>query len=223
MTDEDFSAEAADPHCVSPAESDALLASAPWKRLAVFGDSAAEGLGQPVPGYRTIPWGERLRDSLARVSPGLEYANFGRRGLLSGQIREQQLERVLEFAPDLACLVAGGNDAFAPRFSPDEVEETIDGIVSALRASGSDVLLFGLMDASAALPELRPGRSRMIKLNAAVRAVAERHDGVFVDLWEHPARADADMYSDDKIHNSMRGHAAIAADTIRALSRRIGS
>ncbi|MFE2979030.1 SGNH/GDSL hydrolase family protein [Streptomyces sp. NPDC059258] len=223
MTDEDFSAEAADPHCITPAESDALLASAPWKRLAVFGDSAAEGVGQPVPGYRTIPWGERLRDSLARTGPGVAYANFGRRGRLAAQIREQQLERVVEFGPDLACLVAGGNDAFAPKFDADEVGATIDAMVGTLRGTGADVLLFGLMDASAALPELRPGRSRMIRLNAAVRAVAERHGAVFVDLWEHPARAEADMYSDDKIHNSMRGHAAIAADTIRALSRHIGS
>ncbi|MFI6651563.1 SGNH/GDSL hydrolase family protein [Streptomyces sp. NPDC050529] len=218
MTDNDYSAESADPYCISAAESDSLLAAAPWKRLVVFGDSAAEGLGQPVPGYRTVPWGERLRESLDRVNPGLAYANFGHRGLLSEQIRERQMDQVLEFAPDLACLVAGGNDAFSRGFDADAVGATIGSMVGALRATGSDVLLFGLMDASAALPELLPGRNRMIRLNTAVRAAAEQHGAVFVDLWEHPARAEADMYSDDKIHNSMRGHAAIAADTVRALS-----
>ena len=40
----------------------------------------------------------------------IEYANFAKRGLVTEEIRLQQLEKALTFNPDLVSLIAGAND-----------------------------------------------------------------------------------------------------------------
>lgn len=50
---EDASAEATDPYRLPDAEADQLLATAPWKRYVVVGDSLAEGLGEATPATPT--------------------------------------------------------------------------------------------------------------------------------------------------------------------------
>lgn len=214
-------AEEADEHALSAARADALLRGHPWKRFAVLGDSLSEGLMEELPGYRPVSWADRVRDALARSRPDLAYLNLGYRGLLAAQVRERQLGPALEFGPDLATVVCGGNDMFAPQFDRTAVEAHIEAMVGALTGAGSLVFLFGLMNVTAALPRLGSIKPRLMGLNARVALVAKRHGAVFVDLWDHPAAGDPDMYSSDLVHMSARGHALIAAATLRALAEHL--
>jgi len=214
-------AEQQDPFCLPDAEARGLLASAPWTRFGVFGDSLAEGLGEELDGYRPLAWADRVREALAEVQPGLDYLNIGYRGLVAAQVRDTQLDRMLEYRPDLAAVTAGGNDLFSMGFDPAGIEAVVDEMVSKLRADGADVITYGLMDLGAAFPQLASLRPRMRALNDRMRAVSERHDAIYVDMWEHPVCGELSAYSADMKHTSMRGHAVLAAETIKALGARL--
>jgi len=214
-------AEQRDEFCLSDAAAREQLAGAPWTRFGVLGDSLAEGLGEDLDGYRSLPWADRVREALAEVRPGLDYLNIGYRGLVAAEVRDGQLERMLAYRPDLVALTAGGNDLFARGFDPAGIEATVEDMVSQLRAGGADVITYGLMDLAAAFPQLAPLRPRMRALNDRMRALSERQDAIYVNMWEHPVCGELSAYSADMKHTSMRGHAVLAAETIKALGARI--
>lgn len=223
--DDDAALEDRDPHCLPDPELAALVASLPWRRLAVVGDSIAAGLGDPVPGYRDRSWADRLARGLtARVGPGRRggaYRNLGVPGLRAQEVRQTQLPRALRFAPDLAVVAAGANDVLRRSFVPDRVAREVDAIVGPLADRGCVVVTFGLLDLSRTsfVPDgMRADlRRRLLDLNGVSRAVAARHGGLFVDFFDHPALGDA-LFSADMIHPNRRGHAHIASAVAWALS-----
>ncbi|MGR7001824.1 SGNH/GDSL hydrolase family protein [Yinghuangia aomiensis] len=131
-------------------EEAALLAGAPWRRFAVIGDSIAEGIGEATEGFPDQGWADSVAQALERASgeQAFAYLNLGKRDLRAAAIRETQLDGALEFRPDLAAVLAGGNDLLRSRFEPDPVAADIDAMVAALRAGGADVVTFGLYDCS---------------------------------------------------------------------------
>ena len=56
--------EALDEYCLAEGESAKLLTGHPWRRFVVLGDSVAEGLCEPVPGYSELQWADRLAAEL---------------------------------------------------------------------------------------------------------------------------------------------------------------
>jgi lysophospholipase L1-like esterase len=217
--------EATDPYCLDPGTERSLLAGAPWRRLVVMGDSVALGVGDPVDGYRDLSWADRLALALAprpdrRRSPA--YVNLGVRGSRAAEIRATQLEPALAFRPDLVAVTAGGNDMLSRRFDAEAVREEIEAVVSPLRATGADVITFGLFDISRApfVPdEMREGlRDRNHRLGEITREVADRHGALHVSFLSHPASSDAATYSADLLHVNRRGHAIVATEVIRSLS-----
>lgn len=218
-----FATERDDPYCLSDAEADALLGSAPWRRFVVLGDGLAAGLGEATPGYRSASWPERIRDTLARHVPGLRYLNLGRGDLVAAEVRAWQVDRALGFEPDLAAVVCGGNDLLSERFCPRAVAEELEAVVSALAGHGVQVMLFTLMDICAGVPELSALRPHMRALNEAVRDVSWRHETLLVDLWGHPVCAAGNVYSSDLTHPSMRGHAVLAGQALRRLGEHLAT
>src|SRR2546423_8617076 len=112
-----------DPDCLSDRDVDRLLGGAPWRRFAILGDSVAEGFREPTPGYDDSSWGERFARALARQQPELAYVNFGQRELRAHEVHETQLQPALDFAPDLAAVICGGNDLLVEHFDGAAVEQ----------------------------------------------------------------------------------------------------
>ena len=62
-------------------------------------------------------------------------------------------------------------------------------------------------------------RERIRDLGDAVAELAERRGGIHIVMTHHPAAAERSTYSADLLHASARGHAIIAAATIRRLAQ----
>jgi lysophospholipase L1-like esterase len=208
---------------MSDGESDALLHGAPWRRLAIVGDSLAEGLGDRVPGYRSLCWADRLARTLRRTVSDLAYLNLGRRGLTATQVRADQADRAAEFAPDLLGVVCGGNDLLLPDFSPRALASDLDRLIARLATPDTTLFVYTLANVVDALPGLRGGplEKGVEVLNEVTRTVADRHGALVVQMYGHPASTDRDLFSTDRIHASARGHAVIAATTVRTLAAHI--
>jgi lysophospholipase L1-like esterase len=191
----------------------------------VLGDSVAEGLCEPVDGYSTLQWADRIAAELRAVAPDLAYLNLGRRGLRAHEVHAQQLRPALDFDPDLALLVCGGNDAFRPAYDPDAVDAELTTMITTLQVAGADVITVGMFDVShsPAVPErVRPGlRERMRLLSARTGRLAERLGTLHVTLTDHPLTADPSIYSSDGRHGSARSDAVATAETVRRLHARL--
>jgi lysophospholipase L1-like esterase len=220
-----YPAEAADPYCLRAGEAARLLAGHPWRRFVVVGDSIAEGLGDPAPGYRDEPWCDRIAEELRLRQPELAYRNLGASDTPSAGVRDGQLAPALEFGPDLALVACGGYDLLRFSYDPDAVEATLRAIVAAFVKQDCDVITVGLFDGSRApgVPEefREPLRQRLHGLSARTEAISADLGALHVGLTSHPASGDADIYSSDFRHGTMRGHAISAAETIRRLGRHL--
>jgi lysophospholipase L1-like esterase len=202
-------------------EAERLLAGHPWRRFAVLGDSVAEGLGDPSPGYPDQPWADRIAAELDVARPGLAYLNLGSANSTAARVAARQLGPAASFGPDLALVACGGYDVL--RFSYDlaGTEADLRAIIGALAGPGCQVLTVGLFDGSLApgLPD--PVRDRLRErlhgLSRRMRSVSADLGTLHVELTWHPAAKDADMYSQDSRHGTMRGHAIAAAEAIRCL------
>ena len=161
-----FERESLDPHCLSDEEAGRLLAGAPWTRFLVVGDSIAEGLGEKSPGYRELAWAQRVARALQRQQPdGFDFVNLGRRDLVIAEVRKQQLPAAVEFRPDLALVIAGGNDILRPAFDNGaQVQADFDEIVTTLQATGAEVLTSTMFD----------HRGHAIAASGAIRRLGER-------------------------------------------------
>lgn len=221
VTERSYAKEAADPYCLREGEAARLLTGHPWRRFVVLGDSIAAGVGESLPGYADEPWCDRIAAALREGQPGLEYLNLGTENTPAAQVRATQLPGALDFGPELALVCCGGWDLLQPVYDPAAVTEEIRAIVSALASSGATVVTVGLFDGSYSpvVPEVfrKPLQDRLQGLARSTREVAEDLGTVHIDLTWHPAAKDADLYSSDGRHGSMRGHAISAAEVIKAL------
>ncbi|XTZ18785.1 SGNH/GDSL hydrolase family protein [Micromonospora echinospora] len=219
--------ESTDPYCLRDGESVALLTGHPWRRFVVLGDSVAEGLCEPVDGYSPLQWADRIAAELRAVRPELVYLNLGRRGLRAHEVHAEQLRPALDFGPDLALVVCGGNDAFRPAYDAEAVDAEVDMMVTALQRAGADVITVGMFDVShsPAVPEkIRPGlRERMRLLSAHTARLADRLGTLHVALTDHPLTADPSIYSSDGRHGSGRSDAIATAETVRRLHAHLTS
>ncbi|WP_262285713.1 SGNH/GDSL hydrolase family protein [Micromonospora sp. MA102] len=219
--------EATDPWCLRPGEAAELLRGHPWRRFVVLGDSVAEGMCEPVDGYPDLQWADRIGAELRAARPELAYRNLGRRGLRAHEVRATQLAPALEFAPDLALVVCGGNDAFRPAYDPEAVDAELTAMVTALQGAGADVITVGMFDVShsPAVPDpLRAGLGeRMRRLSAHTRRLAERLGTLHVHLTDHPLVVDPSLYSSDGRHGSARSDAVATTETLRVLGAHLGT
>lgn len=221
VTQQSYPREAADPYCLAEGEAARLLAGHPWRRFLVLGDSIAEGVGEPAPGYADVPWCDRIAAALRAHQPGLEYRNLGVSNTPAAQVAAGQLPAALDYAPDLALVACGGYDILQFSYDAGAVTGEIRAIVSALAATGATVVTVGLFDGSYSpvVPEpyRKPLQERLHALSVATREIATGLGTLHIDLTWHPAAKDPDLYASDGKHGTMRGHAISAAEVIKGL------
>jgi lysophospholipase L1-like esterase len=189
-----------------------------YRRFVALGDSTTEGLVDPLPdgtGFRG--WADRLAELLTVMEPDLLYANLAVRGKLARQVRAEQLDAALALEPDLASLLSGLNDMLRRNVDVGAVAAELDFMVGALRDAGADVLMFTLPDPVPINPLARTAASRLVRLNAELRAIAAARGAFVVDLAAHPVSSDRRLWSEDRLHANSEGHRRIAAAAAHAL------
>jgi lysophospholipase L1-like esterase len=175
----------------------------------------------------TEPGQPRWPDELARELGG-GYVNLAEVGATSEHVELEQLERALELRPDVVTLVCGANDVlFSTRPDPDAYAARLARMFARLRREIPNVALV-----TATYPDitrfldLRPRtRARvedgMRRFNAAVRSVAQRHNVVLMESFDHPEASKRAIYADDGFHPSEEGHRAAAREFLRAVRQRL--
>jgi lysophospholipase L1-like esterase len=219
--------ETEDPRTLAPGESDRLLATAPWRRFAVIGDSVAAGVGEDVDGYGTGGWADRIAAALKSATGTLDYLNLGKRDLLLAEVREQQLASALAFEPDLAAVACGGNDVLRRDFDPDKFTREFTDLVAEFTRRDITVITIGVFDISRA--GFLPSRLSAL-LGPKVRTFSERTARVAAELgavhmsltWLDAAE-DPSIWSEDHLHINGRGNAIASAVAIRELAGRLGT
>ncbi|PPK70605.1 SGNH/GDSL hydrolase family protein [Actinokineospora auranticolor] len=186
-----------------------------WDSWIAVGDSFTEGVGDkrddtaPGGAEEYVGWADRLAEVMADQRPGFQYANLALRGKLLREIIDEQVPIAVAERPDLVTLCGGGNDIITPGTDVDDVGALFDTAVAALRAAGSEVLIFTGPDPKVQ-PLLRRVRGKVAIYNGHLRAIAERHGAKVVDLWSMGVLHDRRSWCDDRLHFSTEGHRRIA-------------
>ena len=141
--------------------------------LAILGDSAAYGIGDVDKEGNPRGWSYYLAKSF---EDPLVYVNFSRPGARSAEVLNTQLPKALDYKPDIAAVIVGGNDVLRNGFSPEAFYTNLREIVSSLDKLNVQILLLQLHDPTQILPIpqilARVLRRRVNAVNAATYAVA---------------------------------------------------
>jgi lysophospholipase L1-like esterase len=211
------------PHCLSAHEAGEHLRGAPWRRFAVMGDSMAAGIGGPSAGYADVSWPVRVFQALRYSRPEVAYLNTGAANLRTADILATQLERVLDFGPDLVTIVAGSNDAFSRSADLAVVQDSLDAACATFTDRGAHLLLFTVTNVFDRSEQLAPFGKRIADLNDRIRALAAKHGATLIEMWDHPIRHAPELMSADGIHFSMMGQAVLAAEIVKGLATSAGT
>jgi lysophospholipase L1-like esterase len=213
--------EATDPDVLSPEEGARILAGAPWRRFAVFGDSLSLGVGDATPGYDGLGWPARVERVLRRVHPDLASVNTARVGATTAQALHEQAERIEEFGPDLLHLNSGANDII--RREPDwgRIEDGLRAMYEWATRTGAQLSVFTLGRAFV-IPAFPDFSDRVARLNDITRALAAEYGAAVADCWDHPLNDRPNLLSEDRIHFATMGQAIIASVLTETLGARLG-
>jgi lysophospholipase L1-like esterase len=177
--------------------------------FAALGDSFTEGLEDQDSAGHYRGWADRFAALLSDHNPSVRYANLAIRGKRLGEVVAEQVPHVIEMAPDLVSIAAGGNDILRPGADPDALAAIFDGAVTGLRAAGCEVVVFTGFDTQQ-FPVLRLLRGKIATYNAHLREIADRRQCHLADLWSMGPLRDRRAWSPDRLHMSPDGHRRVA-------------
>ena len=180
-------------------------------RFVVLGDSAAAGIGDSDKYGNNFGWGYYLARA---IQTPLIYSNVSRPGAQSQEVKDVQLKHALDFKPDLAAVIVGGNDVLRNGFSPQRFHQNLREIVSELTALKSTVLLLELHDPNKILklPKTLAGilDRRINMVNAMTKAVAQEFSAKLLQTRQIADIYSKDMWHVDRMHPSKKGHQYLA-------------
>lgn len=202
-----------DPTPVTTTSDDA----AGWTSFVALGDSFTEGVDDQCADGTYRGWADRVAVALDDNRPGLRYANLAVRGRLLSQIVVEQVPRAVAMRPDLVSFVGGINDLLRPSFDGRALHRRLDRAVADLKASGSDVVLVVGVNPAARSRLIARLRPRVDAYNESVRAMAEQHDCLAVDLSDAIVFHDPRFWSVDRLHLSSLGHERVAGAVLQTL------
>ncbi|WP_327683489.1 SGNH/GDSL hydrolase family protein [Kitasatospora sp. NBC_00458] len=182
-------------------------------RFVALGDSLTEGIGDPIAdGWRG--WAALLARSPAPPRAAVEFTNLARSGALTTDLTAEQLPAALALRPQLAAVVAGGNDTLRSGFDVARTARALDTVLGRLTDGGALVLTACLPDPGTLLrlpgPLARPLARRMRAVNTVVHSLSARHGGVHLHIADLPWTAERQLLSVDRLHPSAEGHHLIA-------------
>lgn len=163
-----------------------------WKRFVAIGDSFTEGIGDEVEGIALKSWVDHF---VQLCENDIEYANFAKRGLVTKEIRSQQLEKALTFNPDLVSLIAG-----------------------------ADIIIANLPDFTVRLPfaseKKQVIKEQLLEANEVIHSLSREYKLHHVDFWNHHLVNDDSknqhlvndntLWSKDLIHPNSKGYVKVA-------------
>lgn len=180
-------------------------------RFIVLGDSAAAGIGDSDKHGNNFGWSYYLARAIQ--SP-LVYSNISRPGAQSQEVLDVQLRHALDFKPDLAAVIVGGNDVLRNGFSPHRFHDNLRKIVGDLSAQNCTVMLLELHDPNKLLklPKTLAGilERRITMVNAMTRAVAQEFSTKLLQTRTISDIYSKDMWHVDRMHPSKKGHQYLA-------------
>lgn len=186
-----------------------------------IGDSLTEGLDDPGLDGGFRGFADRLAEHLGEGNPRFRYANLAVRGRRMRDIFGEQLERTLDYSPDLVTVHAGGNDVLRPNTNLDALREEYEAGIRQLRNAGVQVVILSGHD-TGWIPVLRVYRGRIAVFSMHLRAIAERTNSDIVDLWALDALNDPRAWSVDRLHFNSVGHSIVAARIAEMLGAPMG-
>lgn len=188
--------------------------------LVALGDSSVEGLDDPDGQGGFVGWCDRLAQHLADDRPDVSYANLAVSGRTAPEVLAEQLEAAVRLRPEVAAVLCGVNDLLRPRFDPALLQDRLEQIFAALRATGAEVITYTQPDPVRLSPLVRPLRPRVFALNAATRVAAARHGVHLLELEPVALAGDPRLWSVDRLHANSEGHRRIAAGCAEVLGLR---
>ena len=143
----------------------------------------------------------------------IEYANFAKRGLVTKEIRSQQLEKALTFNPDLVSLIAGANDVLKGRWNHYAYKEDMKCMIDTLSKTGADIMIANLPDFTVRLPfstEKQVLKEQLLEANEVILSLSREHQLHHIDFWNHQLVNDNTLWSKDFIHPNSKGYVKVA-------------
>jgi len=182
-----------------------------WKRFVAIGDSFTEGIGDEVEGIALKSWVDHF---VQLCENDVEYANFAKRGLVTEEIRLQQLEKALTFNPDLVSLIAGANDVLKGRWNHDAYKNDMEFMIDTLSKAGADIIIANLPDFTVRLPfafeKKQVIKEQLLEANEVIRSLSREYKLHHVDFWNHHLVNDNTLWSKDLIHPNSKGYVKVA-------------
>ena len=182
-----------------------------WKRFVAIGDSFTEGIGDEVEGIALKSWVDHFVQLCVN---DIEYANFAKRGLVTQEIRSQQLEKALTFNADLVSLIAGANDVLKGRWNHNAYKNDMEFMINTLSKTGADIMIANLPDFTVRLPfaseKKQIIKEQLLEANDVIRSLSREYKLHNVDFWSHPLVNDNTLWSKDLIHPNSKGYVKVA-------------
>ncbi|MED1567588.1 SGNH/GDSL hydrolase family protein [Bacillus paramycoides] len=182
-----------------------------WKRFVAIGDSFTEGIGDEVEGIALKSWVDHF---VQLCENDLKYANFAKRGLVTKEIRSQQLGKALTFNPDLVSLIAGANDVLKGRWNHHAYKNDMEFMIGTLSKTGADIIIANLPDFTVRLPlsseKKQVLREQLLEANEVILSLSREYEIHHVDFWNHHLVNDNTLWSTDLIHPNSKGYVKVA-------------
>ncbi len=180
----------------------------PKIRIAVLGDSTVTAPG--VAGPDEI-WISHIARRLSEIYQ-VELRSWAVGGSMAHDLVANQMERALEFKPDLVFLSVGANDALKG-VALRKFQSNLEQLVAAFSEIGAIVIQSGVGDLGT-IPRLKPPlrnllSRRSLRFNGAHEAVAEKYGSWVVAQRDGPLDVwykNRDLWSPDLFHVSAGGH-----------------
>ncbi|HGH7181704.1 SGNH/GDSL hydrolase family protein [Bacillus cereus] len=182
-----------------------------WKRFVAIGDSFTEGIGDEVEGIALKSWVDHFVQLCVN---DIEYVNFAKRGLVTKEIRLQQLEKALTFKPDLVSLIAGANDVLKGRWNHQAYKNEMEFMIDKLSKTDADIIIANLPDFTVRLPfsseKKQVIQEQLLEANDVIRSLSREYKLHHIDFWNHQLVNDNTLWSTDLIHPNSKGYVKVA-------------